>query len=209
MLRSRSQWAQADAAGCLGWLVGHIQGTALHELLPLVTRLMVKHTTTDDEVFIREERWREERKSWGRNRSGKSGEGGGGGGGRGRGGASSGGSGENEKDLDLDQARERMDNIRVYTLIFLLKVTLLLELHRALPHCRGLTLQAGRWFIGGRCPTTTVAELLLYLRSVGVTSRNYRYASSAECVGLVGRMKGASLRRVGCDLPALSPLLPT
>lgn len=119
MLRSRSQWAQADAAACLGWLVGHIQGTALHELLPLVTQLMVKHTTTDDEVFLREEKQREGRKSWGRNRGGKARSGGGRHGG---GGATSGGSGENDRGLDQEQARERMDNIRVYTLIFLLKV---------------------------------------------------------------------------------------
>ena len=127
MLRSRSQWAQADAAGCLGWLIGHIQGTALHELLPLVTQLMVRHTTTDDEVFLREEREREDRKSWGRNRGGKATGGGGGGGGRRGGGYSStsGDGGENGKDLNQDdQARERMDNIRVYTLIFLLKVML-------------------------------------------------------------------------------------
>ncbi len=124
MLRSRSQWAQADAAGCLGWLVGHIQGAALHELLPLATRLMVKHTTTDDEVFIREEerqRHKQDREKWGgRNRGGSSKSGGGssGGGGGGGGSKSFGGSGA----ADEEQARERMDNIRVYTLIFLLKV---------------------------------------------------------------------------------------
>lgn len=129
MLRSRSQWAQADAAGCLGWLVGHIQGKALHELLALVTQLMVKHTSTDDEVFLREERQREDQKSWGRNRGGKAG---GGGGRREGGGNTTGGHGENGRGLDQDQARERMDNIRVYTLIFLLKVIQYVELNRAL-----------------------------------------------------------------------------
>lgn len=122
MLRSRSQWAQADAAGCLGWLIGNIEGTALHEIVPFVTQLMVKYTKTDDEVFIREERQRNERGSWGRNRISKAGDnrGGGGGGGVGR---SSGGSKEsNQDEADQEQARERMDTIRVYTLIFLLKV---------------------------------------------------------------------------------------
>eukprot|EP00903_Cladosiphon_okamuranus_P009334 g8902.t1 len=117
MLRSRSQWAQADAAACLGWLIGHIQGTALHELLPLVTKLMVKHTTTDEEVFLREERQREGRKSRGRNRGGKAGGvGAGGTGGNRRGGDD----GSREED---DQALERMDNVRVYTLVFLLKAS--------------------------------------------------------------------------------------
>lgn len=117
MLRSRSQWAQADAAGCLGWLIGHIQGTALHELLPLMTQLMVKHTTADDELFLREERQRKDRRSLERNRSGKVG-----------GGYANGGAVESTTDLEQDnQARERMDNIRVYTLIFLLKVMFRVE----------------------------------------------------------------------------------
>ncbi|CAM9174864.1 unnamed protein product [Pylaiella littoralis] len=123
MLRSRSQWAQADAAGCLGWLIGNIEGTALHEIVPFVTQLMVKYTITDDEVFIREERQRSERGSWRRNRISKAGDnrGGGGGGGVGR---SSGGSKEsNQDEADQEQARERMDTIRVYTLIFLLKAS--------------------------------------------------------------------------------------
>ncbi|CAM9612162.1 unnamed protein product [Ectocarpus sp. 4 AP-2014] len=110
MLRSRSQWAQADAAGCLGWLVGTLAGgTALHELIPLVTRLMVRHTTKDDEVFISEERQREQQAVWGRSRSSNSREGPG----------DRGGGGGDKK----DQARERMDNIRVYSLIFLLKAS--------------------------------------------------------------------------------------
>ncbi|CAM9616397.1 unnamed protein product [Hapterophycus canaliculatus] len=109
MLRSRSQWAQADAAGCLGWLVNSLAGgPVLHELTPLMTQLMVKHTTHDDEVFIREEKQRVQQAARDRNHKRKGGGGGSGGGGGGR------------KD---DQARERMDNIRVYTLIFLLKAS--------------------------------------------------------------------------------------
>lgn len=123
MLRSRSQWAQADAAGCLGWLIGNMHVTALHEILPLVTQLMVKHTTTDDEVFIREVRQRDERGAWGRNRGRKAGRGRGGGGGRVYHGSGE-NRGGNQDQADQDQARERMDNIRVYTLIFLLKVRL-------------------------------------------------------------------------------------
>lgn len=126
MLRSRSQWAQADAAGCLGWVIGSIHGTALHEILPLATQLMVKHTTTDDEVFIREERQREKRGAWGPNRSSKASDNRGGGSGDAS--RRSGGSkGRNQDQADQDQARERMDNIRVYTLIFLLKVRLVLN----------------------------------------------------------------------------------
>lgn len=116
MLRSRSQWAQADAAGCLGWLVGTLAGgTSLHELMPLVTRLMVRHTTKDDEVFIIEERQREQQAVWGRSRSSNSS--------GGRQGGRGGGVCYKE-----DQARERMDNIRVYSLIFLLKVRLEVKL---------------------------------------------------------------------------------
>lgn len=120
MLRSRSQWAQADAAGCLGWLVSSlVGGTALHELTPLMMQLMVKHTTQDDEVFIREEKQRGQQAIWDRNETRRTG--GGGGGRRFRsGGGGNDGDGENKG----EQARERMDNIRVYTLIFLLKVGL-------------------------------------------------------------------------------------
>lgn len=122
MLRSRSQWAQADAAGCLGWLVDTLAGgTALHELIPLVTRLMVRHTTTDDEVFISEERQREQQAVWGRNRSSNS-----------RGGQGGRGGGGVDKE---DQARERMDNIRVYSLIFLLKVRLEVKLYLSQSIC--------------------------------------------------------------------------
>lgn len=121
MLRSRSQWAQADAVGCLGWLVGNISATALREIIPLTTQLMVKHTMTGDEVFIQQEREREEQATRGRNRSGKGSGGGGGGGGRGmRQAWKSEAEGSKE-----EVARERMDNIRVYSLIFLVKVRLM------------------------------------------------------------------------------------
>ena len=69
--------------GCLGWLVGNISAAALPEIIPLVTQLMVKHTMTGDEVFIQQEREREEQATRGRYRSGKGFDGGGG---RGRGG---------------------------------------------------------------------------------------------------------------------------
>ncbi|CAN0440594.1 unnamed protein product, partial [Laminaria digitata] len=117
MLRSRSQWAQADAVGCLGWLVGNISATALREIIPLTTQLMVKHTMTGDEVFIQQEREREEQATRGRNRSGKGSGGGGGGGGRGMRQAWK-SEAEGSKEV---VARERMDNIRVYSLIFLVK----------------------------------------------------------------------------------------
>ncbi|CAN0070027.1 unnamed protein product [Scytosiphon promiscuus] len=121
MLRSRSQWAQADAAGCLGWLVTSLAGgTALHELVPLVAQLMVKHTTSDDEMFIREEKQRAQQlTARDRNHSRRSG-GGDGGGRRFRNGG--GGSHADSEGKD-EQARERMDNIRVYTLILLLKAS--------------------------------------------------------------------------------------
>lgn len=138
MLRTRSQWAQADAMCCLGWLVGIMADTALHELVPLVTQLMVKHMETDDSIFIEEERRRKERPRWGSNSSGS---------GRGQdswrstGGRSGGGGGgggqqqfrRNKGVLQQDNAgveeavRERIDNIRVYSLIFLLKVSCRIE----------------------------------------------------------------------------------
>lgn len=123
MLRSRSQWAQADAVGCLGWLVGNISATTLPEIIPLVTQLMVKHTTTGDEVFIHQERERENQATRGRDRSGKGGGGGGCGGGGGRGMLRA---WKSEPDGSKEEvARERMDNIRVYSLIFLVKVRLI------------------------------------------------------------------------------------
>ncbi|CAN0131122.1 unnamed protein product [Ectocarpus sp. 12 AP-2014] len=70
---------------------------------------MVRHTTKDDEVFISEERQREQQAVWGRSRSSNS-----------RGGPGGRGGGGSDKE---DQARERMDNIRVYSLIFLLKAS--------------------------------------------------------------------------------------
>lgn len=120
MLRSRSQWAQADAVGCLGWLVGNISSTTLREIVLLVTQLMVKHTMTADEVFIRQERKREEQATRGRDHSGK-GFGGSGGGGRE---IRQAWKGEAEGSKE-DVARERMDNIRVYSLIFLAKVSVI------------------------------------------------------------------------------------
>lgn len=120
MLRSRSQWAQADAVGCLGWLVGNISSTTLREIVLLVTQLMVKHTMTADEVFIQQERKREEQATRGRDHSGK-GFGGSGGGGRE---IRQAWKGEAEGSKE-DVARERMDNIRVYSLIFLAKVSVI------------------------------------------------------------------------------------
>lgn len=123
MLRSRSQWAQADAVGCLGWLVGSISAAALPEIIPLVTQLMVKHTMTGDEVFIQQEREREEQATRGRYRSGKGFDGGGG---RGRGGRGMRRAWKSEAEGSKEEvARERMDNIRVYSLIFLVKVRLM------------------------------------------------------------------------------------
>lgn len=87
---------------------------------------MTKHMETDDEFFIRQERQREERATWGRDRQPSSG--------GGRDGADVGrGSGRREANSKRrieeggskeEVARERMDNIRVYSLIFLLKVRL-------------------------------------------------------------------------------------
>lgn len=133
MMRSKSQWAQADAAGCLGWLVGHVGSPAVHELIPLAAQLLLRHTMTDDNQFIQEETKREEkaRRDRNRDRFGRRGHNAGE-----RGGWDSGCQQHQQqqpivtttrslRDDDGSKeevARERMDNIRVYSLIFLVKV---------------------------------------------------------------------------------------
>lgn len=97
----------------------------------LVAQLMVKHIMTDDEVFIQQERHREDRATWGRDRgdmkNSKS-DGGGGGGNKSSRGGWRGQLIDNKRRVqEYDErkegvVRERMDNIRVYSLVFLLKV---------------------------------------------------------------------------------------
>lgn len=107
MLRSPNAWAQADAAGCLGWLVGNgMTSDALHELVPIVTRLLGKHNECPPLL----------------SKDGKRGSRATSAVGNGKGGAGYRREKVGEVERRQEVAQEQMDNLRVYTLIFLLKV---------------------------------------------------------------------------------------
>lgn len=105
MLRSNNMWAQADAVGCLGWLVGNgMPFHTLRKLIPVVTRLLGKQNDCSPGLS-----------ECNRDEAGTQNAGGGRGGPGGR---------RRVKEAERRQevALERMDNLRVYSLIFLLKV---------------------------------------------------------------------------------------
>lgn len=105
MLRSSNMWAQADAVGCLGWLVGNgMPSHTLQKLIPAVTLLLSKHNGCSLGLSDC---------NGGEGRTQNIGDG-------------RRGQGDRQRVEDAERrqevALERMDNLRVYSLIFLLKV---------------------------------------------------------------------------------------
>lgn len=108
MLRSDNMWAQADAVGCIGWFVGDgmRKQSAILELVPDVTRLMVEYMTEDDDSHSSSEPTEaaEQRRNGG-------------------GGRAPGRRKKREAERRAEVILEQKDNLRIYSLIFLLKVT--------------------------------------------------------------------------------------
>lgn len=118
MVTSNNQWAQADAIGCLGWLVTAMPSEKLHELIPVVTGIMVKSIELDEGNLIPQGRQEPEPREGTAGRVDR----------RVEPGERDGRvlcelKGEAMENAARDVARERMDNLRVYSLIFLLKAS--------------------------------------------------------------------------------------